>query len=231
MQNKDILFVLLLFLAAAGLTSCASLSTMQTAGVVPEGEVRWAIASTGTGGEGDTKPVADPNFEASVRYGVSENVDIGLKIDFLGAQIGAKYQFARGEFDAAIGIEAGYQWVRNAGTDDPSSHVLQVQVPVLMEYHFNPYVGLGFGPKVLGIFVPKTDERADIWADSGLYVGWMFGLPLRLTEGVWFQPEFNIYTNAYSKSRINDKWSTDRHREYISTVAWQAGVSVFFGGL
>lgn len=220
MKKSQALSLFLVILATLLFTGCASVSTMQTAGVVPEGEIRWAIASTGTGGEGDTKPSADPNFEASVRYGVAENVDIGLKLNFLGAQLGAKYQFLRGNFDLALDLEVGYQWVRTSGTDDPSSHVLEFQLPLLMEYHFNPYVGLSFGPKLLGIYVPKTDDREDIWKNSGFYVGLMIGLPLRLTDGIWFQPEFNIYSNAY-----------DEAENSFSTVLWQAGVSVFFGGL
>jgi hypothetical protein len=220
MKHTHALSFLFFILLALGLTSCASVSTMQTAGVVPEGEIRWAIASTGTGGDGDTQPSADPNFEAAIRYGAAENLDIGLKINFLGAQVGAKYQFLRGDFDLSLGLEAGYQWVRSNGMDDPSSHVLAFQLPLLMEYHFNPYVGLAFGPKLLGIYVAETDERADIWNNSGFYVGLMLGLPLRLTDGVWFQPEFNVYTNAY-----------DEAENSFSNVLWQAGVSVFFGGL
>ncbi len=213
-------------LLAVVFSGCASVTTMQTAGVVPEGEVRWAIAATGTGGEGDTVPSADPNFEAAVRYGVAENFDIGLKINFLGAQFGAKYQFLRGDFDLSLGLEAGYQWVRTSGMDDPSSHLIELQLPLLMEYHFNPYVGLSFGPKLLGIADVHTDDRSDVWDYSGLYVGLMIGLPLRLTDGIWFQPEFNIFSNAYAKSKL-----TDKDRDCFSAVIWQAGVSVFFGGL
>lgn len=220
MKISQVLSLFFMVLLAFGFSSCASVSTMQTAGVVPEGEVRWAIASTGTGGAGDTKPSADPNFEAAVRYGVAPNTDIGLKINFLGAQLGAKYQFLKGDFDLSLGLEAGYQWVRSGATDAPSSHVLQFQLPLLMEYHFNPYVGLSFGPKFLGLYVAETDLREDIWNNSGLYAGIMIGLPLRLTDGIWFQPEFNIYTNLY-----------DEADNYFSTVMWQAGVSVFFGGL
>lgn len=220
MKNTRLLTLLFLALSALMMSSCASVSTMQTAGTVPEGEVRWAIATTGTGGNGDTKPSADPNFEAAVRYGVSENADIGLKINFLGAQIGAKYQFLRGDFDLSMGLEAGYQWVRSSGTEDPSSHVLEFQLPILMEYHFNPYVGLAFGPKFMGVYVVETDTREDIWQNSGFYVGLMIGLPLRLTEGIWFQPEFNIYGNAY-----------DEAENSFTTTIWQIGVSVFFGGL
>ena len=164
--------------------------------------------------------MADPNFEAAMRYGFAENWDFGVKINFLGAQLGVKYQPVKGDFDLGIGLEAGYQWVRSNGLDNPSSHLIQFQLPILMEYHFNPYVGLSFGPKFLGLLVAETDERADIWADSGFYVGLMIGLPLRLTDGIWFQPEFNVYANAY-----------DEAENSFSTVLWQAGVSVFFGGL
>ena len=217
---KKITIILGVALSALFANACASVATMQTAGTVPEGEVRWAIASTGTGGNGDAKPTADPNFEAAVRYGVTDRIDAGLKINFLGAQIGAKYQALRGEFDLSIGLEAGYQWVRTSGTNDPSGHVFNLQLPVLMEYHFNPYIGLAFGPKLLGVIVAETDKREDIWNDSGFYVGVMIGLPLRLTDGIWFQPEFNVYTNAY-----------DGAENYFTNILWQAGVSVFFGGL
>ena len=219
-MNKSVVLYFLLIMLSFGLASCASVSTMQTAGVVPEGEVRWAIASTGTGSDGDTQAMEDPNFEAAMRYGFAENWDFGVKINFLGAQLGVKYQPVKGDFDLGIGLEAGYQWVRSNGLDNPSSHLIQFQLPILMEYHFNPYVGLSFGPKFLGLLVAETDERADIWADSGFYVGLMIGLPLRLTDGIWFQPEFNVYANAY-----------DEAENSFSTVLWQAGVSVFFGGL
>ena len=222
MKHNQIIVFLVLIFAGAFLTSCASVSTMQTAGTVPEGEVRWAIASTGTGGNGETKASADPNFEAAVRYGATENFDIGLKVNFLGAQIGAKYQFLRGEFDLSLGLEAGYQWVRTNGTESPSTHVVEFHLPLLMEYHFNPYVGLAFGPKFMGLLMYDQDPREDIWQNdnSGLYVGLMIGLPLRLTDGIWFQPEFNIYGNAYDKAGNS-----------FSNCIWQAGVAVFFGGL
>lgn len=220
MSKNKLLSLFFLLLSAFALTSCASVSTMQTAAVVPEGEIRWAIASTGTGSDGDTLAMADPNFEASMRYGFAQDWDLGLKIDLLGAQFGIKYQPVAGEFDLGIGLELGYQWVRTNGLDDPSAHVLSAQLPILMEYHFNPYVGLAFGPKILGIYVPESDSRGDMWGYSGLYTGIMVGLPLRLTDGIWFQPEINVYANAY-----------DERENSFSTVLWHAGVSVFFGGL
>ncbi len=220
-----IICILVSILASA----CASVSTMQTPAVVPEGEVRWAISSSGAGGSGDVSASAEPNFEAMVRYGVAENFDIGLKLNFLGAQASAKYQFIKStDFDLAIGIEAGYQWVRTSGTEKPTSHVLEFQLPILMEYHFNEYIGLAFGPKFLGLYTIEGEKgdgdlpRTDIWSEerSGFYVGLMVGLPLRLTEGVWFMPEINVYSNAYDKAE-----------DSFSNALWQASVSVFFGGL
>lgn len=215
-KNSFWCLLALLFLSLV-FVSCASVSTMQTPGVVPEGEHRWALSASAAGGDGDAKSSVDPNLEAAFRYGVAENVDIGLKINFLGVQFGSKYQFLNGDFDLALGLEAGYQWVRTAGNEDPSTHLLTFHMPLLMEYHFNPYVGLAFGPKVLGVYVPKTDERDDIWGHSGLYVGLMLGLPLRLTEGISFMPEINVYAPAY-----------DEEKNSFNNVLWQASVSVFF---
>lgn len=217
MMNRIYWRLFVLVFLSLGFMSCASVSTMQTPGVVPEGEFRWALSTSGAGGSGDVKASVDPNIEAALRYGVAENVDIGLKINFLGAQLGAKYQFLKGDFDLALGFEMGYQWVRTSGNTDPSSHILSFQLPLLMEYHFNPYVGLAFGPKVLGIYVAKTDDREDIWGNSGLYLGLMLGLPLRLTKGIWFMPEINVYAPAY-----------DEDKNSFNNVLWQASVSVFF---
>lgn len=225
MKKQHILSIFLMFLIAMLFNACASVSTVQTAAVVPEGEFRWAIASTGTGTDGENvNSSAEPNFEVALRYGVAPNVDVGVKLDFLGAQFGAKYQILNGDFDLSVGLEAGYQWLKSKDTggdpDDPSTHIIALQLPVLMEYHFNPYVGLSFGPKLLGLIAAKSDDRPDLWDDSGFYGGLMIGLPLRLTTGVWFMPEFNIYTNFY-----------DASDGYFDRVLWQAGVSVFFGGL
>lgn len=233
------LFLFIALIIALFATACASVSTMQTPGVVPQGEVRWAISSSAAGADGDVQASADPNFEASVRYGAAENLDMGLKINFAGAALGVKYQFLKGDFDLALGLEAGYQYVRTSGTDKPASHVVVGQIPLLMEYHFNPYVGLAFGPKILGLYNAEIDNeqkttdadgneitlktnRADIWGNerSGLYVGLMVGLPLRLTEGIWFMPEINVYANAYDKAK-----------DSFTNALWQASVSVFFGGL
>ncbi len=243
MKNTRYTALICLFsLIALMASACASVSSMQTPGVVPQGEVRWAISSSGAGGAGNNtesdspskiSTSADPNFEASVRYGAAENFDIGLKINFAGAQISGKYQFMKGDFDLALGLEAGYQYIRTNGTDTPDTHVIELQVPLLMEYHFNPYVGLAFGPKFLGIYAIDSDNSAvyksgcdsndcrdDIWGISGLYTGIMIGMPLRLTEGIWFMPEINVYGNAY-----------DSNEDSFTHVLWQAGVSVFFGGL
>ena len=225
MKKHQALSIFLMFLLALMFNACASVSTMQTAAVVPEGELRWAMASTATGTDGEqVSAKAEPNFEVGVRYGVAENVDIGLKLNFLGAQLGAKYQIMNGDFDLSIGLEAGYQWLKSKDTgddpDDPSTHAIILQLPLLMEYHFNPYVGLAFGPKLAGLVIAHTDNRTDLWQNSGFYGGLMLGLPLRLTSGVWFMPEFNIYTNFYDESE-----------GYFDKVIWHAGISVFFGGL
>jgi len=220
MMRSYPIFLLLSLIAALMSVSCASVSTMQTPGVVPQGEVRWAMSVSGAGGDGGVASSADPNFEAAVRYGLADSVDVGLKLSLLGAQVGAKYQFLQGDFDLAIGLEAGYQWIRISRDEPINSHVLAFQLPLMMEYHFNPYVGLAFGPKLLGVYVAKTDERADIWGRSGFYAGLFVGLPLRLTEGIWFMPEVNIFSNVY-----------DEAKKSFSNVLWQASVSVFFGGL
>lgn len=219
MHNTSVRCLTMLFgFCVFVLSSCASVSTMQLAQTAPEGSLHWAINASGAGGDGKAVSAStDPNFEASVRYGVLDNFDIGLKLNFLGAQLGAKYQFLSGTFDMSVGLEAGYQWVRTGGMDDPSSHVLSFQLPIYMEYHFNPYIGLSFGPKFLGIYVPESDERSEIWGKSAFYTGIMLGLPLRIAPGIILVPEINIYASV-----------VDENKDVFKALLWQAGAAVIF---
>ena len=223
-------FVLFIALLLACLFSgCASVSTLQVPGTVPKGEVRYGLNVSATGGTGDADSSTDPNFEASFRWGIVDHFDLGLKINLLGAQIGAKYQFLEGNFDLALGLELGYQYVLVGGTEDPKTHLLAAQLPLLMEYHFNEYVGLAFGPKFLGVYAIQVEvrddkdeiiPRTDIWGKSGFYAGFMLGLPLRLVHGMWIMPEINFYTSV-----------VDEDKNIFNNFLWQAGVSVYFGSV
>ena len=218
-MKKQLPLLLLIALIALS-AACASVSTMQTAQTVPEGELQLALNATATGAKGDAKSHADPNFDAALRYGLTENLDAGLRINLLGAQIGTKYQLVKGKFDLSLGIEAAYQWVWTGGIDKPRSHLFIAQIPLLMEMEINPYIGLAWGVKLLGTYTVKKNKREDIWKNDGLYAGLQLGLPLRLTDKYWLMPEFNIYSNIIN----NDK-------KYFDTILWQAGVTIFFNAL
>ncbi len=208
-----------LFVAVAAASGCASFSAMQTAHTVAEGEVRYAVSLQGVGGGGAPLSSFEPGVEGSVRYGIAEDWDVGLKLHLLGAQAGAKVQLMRGDFDLALALEGGYGWVWSAGIDAPRSHVLVVRLPLLMEQHLHEIVGLTFGPELSGVWAVAGAERGDVYGDTALYGGGRLGVVLRLLSNLWLMPE------------VMGQVSLVGGDSFGSNIIWQGGMTFFFGAL
>src|SRR6185436_17269080 len=105
-------------IASLVLAGCPSLSTLQTPRTVPQGQVRFGLGLEGVGiktasrtSNGTNFPATSvtlPQFEFSTRYGLTDNLDIGGKLYFFGAELGLKYQPVRGDLDLAIAPAASY---------------------------------------------------------------------------------------------------------------------------
>src|SRR5213078_3281888 len=153
-------FVALVTLALVVLTGCPSLSTMQTPATVPNGAVRFGIGLEGVGyckkdSAGATSTVAAPQFELNARYGVTDDIDIGGKLYLIGGEIGGKYQFAKGTFEAAVAPAVSYISVSldsggSGGSGDSTSFsVAYLHLPLLLGYKVTDSLELAFGPKAL----------------------------------------------------------------------------------
>jgi hypothetical protein len=169
------------------LTGCPSLSTMQTPRTVPQGQVRFGLGFEAVGiktaartdsSTGTTTPsesVTFPQFELTLRYGVTDNLDIGGKLYLIGAEAGFKYQFLRGPLDVAIAPAASYISIGSSSGDTSSSvSATYLHLPVLFGFNLNDNVAISFGPKFLytiaSISANDTSSRSSA-ATSGLWLG------------------------------------------------------------
>ena len=89
-------------------TGCPSLSTLQTPRTVPKGQVRFAFAPEVVGAHTTGDTATAPQTEFAIRYGVSDDIDIGAKLYLLGAEFGAKFMLLRGGLDLAVAPSASY---------------------------------------------------------------------------------------------------------------------------
>ena len=142
----------------AALTGCPSLSTMQTPRTVPQGQVRFGLGFEAVGiktsartdsSTGTTTPsqsVTFPQLELTLRYGVTDNLDIGGKLDPIGAEAGFKYQFLRGPLDVAIAPAASYISIGSSSGDSSSSiSATYLHLPVLFGLNINENVAIPLG--------------------------------------------------------------------------------------
>jgi len=219
-------FVALVTLALVVLTGCPSLSTMQTPATVPKGEVRFGIGLEGVGysekdSAGGTSTVAAPQFELNARYGVTDDIDIGAKLYLIGAEIGGKYQFAKGTFEAAVAPAASYISVSldsggSGGSD--SFSVAYLHLPLLLGYKVTDSLELAFGPKAL--YAIATGSASDSMnqssvTSSGFMAGGFGSIQLKIGKAFWLAPEVNVY-KPFTKGATG--------------VIWQGGLALLFGG-
>jgi hypothetical protein len=100
-------------LAALALAGCGTLTSYQTAEPVARGHVRVAAALTG-GTFADTEQgTRTPSLQGEVegRYGVAANVDVGLKLYTVGAELSGRWRIVDGAW--AIALLGAVGGVRN----------------------------------------------------------------------------------------------------------------------
>ena len=137
-----------------------------------------------------------PQLELTLRYGVTDNLDIGGKLYLIGAEAGFKYQFLRGPLDVAIAPAASYISIgSSSGNSSSSISATYLHLPLLFGLNINENVALSFGPKFLytiaSVTAGDTSDRASA-ATSGLWVGGYVSLPLKVGHAFWVAPRSRV---------------------------------------
>jgi hypothetical protein len=211
--------MILVPLALLLLAGCPSLSTLQTVSTVPKGKTRFAVGAEVIGYKEKSGSVTAPQTEFGVRYGVTDDIDVGAKIYFLGAEFGGKYQFLRGALDASVAPAVSYISITSgSGSDESKVSVAYIHLPILLGYNVSDSLTLGFGPKVLytiatGSATSGTDTSSA--TASGFMAGGFVQIALKVGGAFWLAPELNIYKPF---------------AEGAEGVLFQGGLGMFFGG-
>jgi hypothetical protein len=208
--------VLAVALACGG---CPSFSTLQTPRTVPEGELRIAALA---GGEGAPSDEAHPGpseaqFELSARYGLSDRVDVGVKLYALGVEVGMKWLILRGGLDLAIAPAVSYaSFDDRAGT---SFNAFYAHLPILLGWNISDRVTLSFGPKLMFGYQFRSGDvvREDLLLIEGLLAGLYVSVPIRIGRAFWIAPEVNAYANLTNGA-------------VASITIYQGGIAFMFGG-
>ena len=187
---------LLLLAALAGLTSCAQLSSFQTAKTVGKNNAEIGFAASGAGfteliDDADgTTPVL-PVIELWGRYGVGERVDVGMKVSTgLSGVFDGKFQIVGdrySKFALALGGGLGFQ----GGTLD--NLLLQAHIPLHMSVHPSEKFAIYLTPRYISQFV--------IGDGSLNYGGASFGL--EAGQKVKFCMDFSYFSTFSDVNDVN----------------------------
>jgi len=201
-------------------SGCPSLSTMQTPSTVPKNHVRVGIGLEGVGYSDADGSVTVPQTELNVRYGVTDEIDVGAKLYFLGAEIGAKYQLLRGQLDIAIAPAVSYISIvaEDSTGAESKATVAYLHLPLLLGYNVSDRVTLGFGPKVLYTVASgaaSSGSSSSSVTSDGFMAGGYGQIAFRIGDAFWVAPEVNVYKPF---------------TENAEGVVFQGGLVLLFGG-
>lgn len=198
--------------ALALLVGCPSFSTMGTARTIPKGETKFHV---GVGGQqlrgwevdsaGEAETLTLPSFELGVSHAVTDSVEVGGKIWFLGAEINSKFQLARSPTDRSgidIALAPAISFYplsgeNNAGETTTGGFVY-THLPLLVGLNMGGSQ-LVLGPRISNTLVwgsagGTSDTASIFWAGGSLGFAWKVGDSFRIL------PEISIaYPFAVSK--------------------------------
>lgn len=171
------------------LSSCASMSSLQTARTTPVGEFGYGVgggyvkSEIQLGETDSTQNLNAPFVEVSTRYGLTDKLDVGARLTIIGTGVvDAKYQFLGDQesvFAGSAGLGLGHLSI-NSG--DTKSRIYDVMVPLYFSVHPTEWFSAYASPRyVYRINSYTTGEEkgssSTHWygATGGIRVGKKFG--------------------------------------------------------
>lgn len=151
---KRTCFILWISLITLFETGCVSMSTFQTARTTPKDDFGFGFGAGTVNSDldlgTDTVHISFPFIEAYGRYGITDKLDLGLKLTFIGTIASdIKYQFLGDQnsvFAGSVGAGVGYMSIFSGNT---KSKVFDLMLPVYFSVHPAKIIGIYFNPKYI----------------------------------------------------------------------------------
>lgn len=194
--------ILAVTMASTAITGCLSISSLQTAEILPVGENRVELGagfytspsideviygmandpSSDTNDE-EYKSIKIPYFEAGFRMGLTEKYEMGARYTLPGVlAVDGKYSLLdREDFDIAVGLVAAYQSY-SVTADKLETHILDLSLPLYASVRLNKSFAFYGTPKFILRNAKSESEYEGVKKTStgvqrmvGLTVGTMIG--------------------------------------------------------
>lgn len=182
----------------AFLTGCASMSTMQTARTVGDGNFGMEFGGGAVNteiplGDLDTISFNAPFVEVGGKYGITEKLDVGAKLTLIGtATADVKYQFLGNNESlaaASTGLGIGYLSITSG---DNESKIFDIAVPLYLSLHPAPWFSLYTCPRYT-LRINSYTTTDDSGSSTSNWYGATAGI--RLGKKVAFLIEYSYFAN------------------------------------
>lgn len=205
-QNTRWKFNTLLFITIGFLlTSCASMSTLQTArttekkkfvGGFSGGSVHYdtGVKKTTDSTSTSTYVLNVPFVEGYARYGITDKFDMGAKVTIIGTfLVDAKYQFlgdAESKIAGSTGLGFGMLTMQSG---DYTNRIKDIHIPLYFSVHPAKWLGLYVNPRFVYRFNTSDDGKTTRTFTSSWY-GATGGVRIGKKAGVFI--EYSYFGNS-----------------------------------
>lgn len=184
------------------LSSCVSMTSMQTARTLGKGNTEAAIGASRVGYEFvtdvDTFERKSVTGEVDVRYGVIDKLDVGIKVSLIGTSGGyAKYQFLGDEespIAASAGLGLAFLTIESGeGEFASKSRTTDFSIPLFFSYHPNEWLGIYATPR----YTLRNISNSDSGSSESFTSHW-YGVTTGIRLGKRIAPffEYSIFNSG-----------------------------------
>ncbi|MBN1204133.1 MAG: hypothetical protein JXB05_04320 [Myxococcaceae bacterium] len=173
-------------------TGCASISHVQTADTLGQGNFQFALEPGAMGvaslADQDAKPI--PHVDLAMRYGVTDRLDLGVRVGSSMVELQGKVLLtAPDDPDMAVSLAPSVMsmLLRLAGLDDLT--YTNLALPVLVGFKMDGGSELVLGPRVT---LTRFTTSAEDGSANIISAGGSLGYALRVAEGLRVMPEVGI---------------------------------------
>lgn len=176
-----------------GLAACGSVTTYQTADVLPRGAWQGTIAA-GVGSFSD-KPqetkTPTATLEVAARVGVGGETDVGLKLYTLGVETSVRHRFSQGTWSwALLGSLGGM--ITNEDAPTGRAGLTQLRLGAVATKRRSPRFAWNMGPMTTFSLL----RAAGGGSSAGAMIGGFFGIDWRFGTKWHLLPELSLHVTA-----------------------------------
>lgn len=173
--------------------ACAPLAARLTTEPAPVGRFQGSFGVDGLYFRDLEMDTRAPSLmlDAGARYGLTEDLDVGLRLYTLGAEVGAKWRFVRAPVPMALSPAVSIAGTRDTGATTRALFLF-AELPLVVGFELSPDAVLNVGPKLLYAMSRPVGGGTG----HGLLAGGFVSVDLRPSGGWHLIPAASLYGTA-----------------------------------